>query len=120
MATDAEMPDMEGTSPLSSRSTHVWAHHDALLPHRYISSEFIDRHEDRRMLLIAHELCALVVLVDGVDEAAGMREIVEAFVHYELVPSGNRLMVTSRPEGVDVDEYKSRFVIVRLPLIACL
>ena len=85
---------------------------------RYISSEFIDRHEDRRMLLIAHELCALVVLVDGVDEAAGMREIVEAFVHYELVPSGNRLMVTSRPEGVDVDEYKSRFVIVRLPLMA--
>ena len=70
------------------------------------------------MLLIAHELCALVVLVDGGDEAAGMREIVEAFVHYELVPSGNRLMVTSRPEGVDVDEYKSRFVIVRLPLIA--
>ena len=49
-----------------------------------------------------------------------MREIVEAFVHYELVPSGNRLMVTSRPEGVDVDEYKSRFVIVRLPLMASL
>ena len=80
----------------------------------YISNEFIDRHEDRNMLLIAHELGSLVVLVDGVDEAAGMREIVEAFVHYELVVSGNRLMVTSRPEGVDIDDYRSRFVVVNL------
>ena len=80
----------------------------------YISSEFVERHEDRKMLLIAHELCACVVLVDGVDEAAGMRDIVEAFVHYELVPSGNRLMVTSRPEGVDIEDYKGRFVVVNL------
>ena len=80
----------------------------------YISSEFAEQHEDRQMLLIAHELCAIVVLVDGVDEAAGMRDIVEAFVHYELVPSGNRLMVTSRPEGVDIEDYKTRFVVVNL------
>ena len=37
--------------------------------------------------------------------AAGLRDIVEAFVHYELVPSGNRLVVTSRPEGVDLGDY---------------
>ena len=66
------------------------------------------------MLLIAHELRSIVVLVDGIDEAAGMRDIVEAFVHYELVTSGNRVMVTSRPEGVDVEDYKTRFVVVNL------
>ena len=66
------------------------------------------------MLLLAYELRALVILVDGVDEAAGMRDIVEAFVHYELVPSGNRLVVTSRPEGVDMEDYKTRFVVMNL------
>ena len=80
----------------------------------YISSEFVEMHEERKMLLTAHEMRACVVLVDGVDEAAGMRDIVEAFVHYELVPSGNRLMVTSRPEGVDIEDYKMRFVVVNL------
>ena len=54
------------------------------------------------MLLQAFDMRALIILVDGVDEAAGMRDIVEAFVHYELVTSGNRLVVTSRPEGVCV------------------
>ena len=43
-----------------------------------------------------------------------MREIVEAFVHYELVVSGNRLVVTSRPEGVDLDQYKTRFAVMNL------
>ena len=66
------------------------------------------------MLLQAYEVRALVALVDGVDEAAGMRDIVEAFVHYELVPSGNRLVVTSRPEGVDLEDYKTRFVVMNL------
>ena len=80
----------------------------------YISVEFIDRKEERTMLLQAWEMRALVILVDGVDEAAGLRDIVEAFVHYELVPSGNRLVVTSRPEGVDLDDYKTRFVVMNL------
>ena len=43
---------------------------------------------------------ALLILVDGVDEAASLRSHVEEFVHYELVPSGNRCLVTSRPEGI--------------------
>ena len=38
----------------------------------------------------------------------------QAFVHYEIVPSGNRLIVTSRPEGVDVNDYKTRFVVMNL------
>ena len=70
--------------------------------------------EERQMLLHAYDMRALVILVDGVDEAAGLREIVEAFVHYELVPSCNRLVVTSRPEGVDLEDYKTRFVVMNL------
>ena len=80
----------------------------------YISNQFADRKETCTVLLQAYEMRACVILVDGVDEAAGMRDIVEAFVHYELVPSGNRLMVTSRPEGVDIEDYKGRFVVVNL------
>ena len=66
------------------------------------------------MLLLAYEMRACAILIDGVDEAAGLREVVEAFVHYELVPSGNRLVVTSRPEGVDLEDYKTRFVVMNL------
>ena len=67
-----------------------------------------------QLLLLAYDMRALVILVDGVDEAAGMRVLVEAFVHYELVTSGNRLVVTSRPEGVDLEDYKQRFVVMNL------
>ena len=48
-------------------------------------------------------LRALVILVDGVDEAAELREIVEAFVHYELVRRATivvRLARGRRPRGL--------------------
>ena len=80
----------------------------------YINSEFGDRKEERHLLMLAYEMRCCVILVDGVDEAAGLREVVEAFVHYELVTSGTRLVVTSRPEGVDLEDYKSRFVVMNL------
>ncbi|KOO22422.1 putative leucine rich repeat protein [Chrysochromulina tobinii] len=80
----------------------------------YIDNQFADRKEERTMLMLAYEMRAVAILVDGVDEAAGMRDIVEAFVHFELVTGGNRLVVTSRPEGVDLDDYKSRFVVMNL------
>ena len=80
----------------------------------YVSKEFAGNTGALEMLLIAYELTAWAVLIDGVDEAAGMRDIVEAFVHYELVPSGNRLVVTSRPEGVDLGDYKTRFAVMNL------
>ena len=80
----------------------------------YISNQYAEQPEERQMLLHAYDMRALVILVDGVDEAAGLREIVEAFVHYELVPSCNRLVVTSRPEGVDLEDYKNRFVVMNL------
>ena len=54
----------------------------------------------REMLLQAYEMRALIVLIDGIDEAAGMKEAIEEFVHKEVAVSGNRLVVTSRPEGI--------------------
>ena len=66
----------------------------------------------RKMLSQAFEMRALVVLIDGVDEAAGLRDEIEEFIHQELVPSGNRVLVTSRPEGVTLPLYRARFVIV--------
>ena len=68
----------------------------------------------RSMLSQAFEMRALVVLIDGVDEAAGLRDEIEAFIHGELVPSGNRVLVTSRPEGVTLPLYHARFVIMNL------
>ena len=66
------------------------------------------------MLLQAHEMRALIVLMDGIDEAAGMKEAIEEFVHREVVASGNRLVVTSRPEGVRLELYVDRFIVINL------
>ena len=68
----------------------------------------------RQMLLQAHEMRALIVLIDGIDEAAGMKEAIEDFVHKEVSVSGNRLVVTSRPEGVRLDLYTDRFIVINL------
>ena len=86
-----------------------------LLP-RYIESVYSGKKYEtwREMLMQAYEMRALIVLLDGVDEAAGLRDEIEAFVHKELVPSGNRVLVTSRPEGVTLSLYMSRFVIMNL------
>ena len=39
---------------------------------------------EQTMLLQALQMRALVVLIDGVDEAAGMKEAIEEFVHKEV------------------------------------
>ena len=54
------------------------------------------------------------MLLDGVDEAAGLRDQIEAFVHKEIVPSGNRVLVTSRPEGVKLETYCKTFIVMNL------
>ena len=66
------------------------------------------------MLMQAYDMRALVVLLDGVDEAAGLRDQIELFVHKEVVPSGNRVLVTSRPEGVKLETYSKNFVVMNL------
>ena len=72
---------------------------------RYIESAYAGKKYDlwRKMLVQAYEMRALIVLIDGVDEAAGLRDQIEDFIHGDLVPSGNRILVTSRPEGVTLD-----------------
>ena len=83
---------------------------------RYIESVYSGKKYEAwcTMLMQAYEMRALIVLLDGLDEAAGLRDQVESFVHKELVPSGNRVLVTSRPEGVTLSLYMSRFVIMNL------
>ena len=57
--------------------------------------------DTREMLEQAFEMRVLVLLVDGIDEAAALREMMEELVVCSLVPAGFRVAVTSRPEGVE-------------------
>ena len=57
---------------------------------------------------------ALVIVLDGIDEAAGRRDSISSFVRDVLVLSGLRVVCTSRPESVRVQEFASRFVILDL------
>ena len=60
------------------------------------------------------EMRALILLIDGVDEAADLAHIVEDYVTSDLVPMGHPVVVTSRPEGVRLRLYASDFVIINL------
>eukprot|EP00929_Paragymnodinium_shiwhaense_P074635 TRINITY_DN38204_c0_g3_i1.p1 TRINITY_DN38204_c0_g3~~TRINITY_DN38204_c0_g3_i1.p1 ORF type:complete len:2282 (+),score=602.47 TRINITY_DN38204_c0_g3_i1:73-6918(+) len=68
----------------------------------------------RDMLVQAFELRALIVLLDGVDEAANVKQAVENFVTQTLVPTGIPLVLTSRPEGIRKRLYARDFVIMNL------
>jgi hypothetical protein len=65
------------------------------------------------MLLQAYQMRALVCCIDGVDEAAAMKGKIEDLVIERLVPTGIRTVVSSRPEGVRLERYKS-FVVLNL------
>ena len=69
---------------------------------RYIQSVYSGKKMEAwcEMLMQAYEMRALIVLLDGVDEAAGLRNLIEDFVLNSLVASGNRVMITSRIEGI--------------------
>ncbi|CAJ1957588.1 unnamed protein product [Cylindrotheca closterium] len=60
------------------------------------------------------EAQGLILLIDGVDEAAGKRQTIEEFIHDFLKPTGNRIVVTSRPEGVRLPLYCQDFSIIKL------
>ena len=62
----------------------------------WVKSEFEGSQRDA--IHVAYGLRALIVLLDGVDEAAGKREAVENLVLKSLVPMGQRVVVSSRPE----------------------
>ncbi|CAK0789892.1 unnamed protein product, partial [Prorocentrum cordatum] len=79
----------------------------------YIRREFTDA-PTRAMLTQAFDMRALVVMLDGVDEAANLKQAVEEFVTKTLVPMGMPLVLTSRPEGVRKRLYARDFVIMHL------
>ena len=80
----------------------------------YIRWKFDERPGERDMLLQAYDMRALIVLLDGIDEAAGFKHHIEDFLVNELVPMGMRTVATSRPEGVRLQLYQKRFVIMNL------
>jgi len=83
---------------------------------RYIQSVYAGKKYESwcEMLMQAYEMRALIVLLDGVDEAAGLRDQIDDFVHKDIVPSGNRVLVTSRPEGILLSSYIKTFVVMNL------
>ena len=85
-------------------------HTRSMLPW-YIEHNF--EGEERQMLLQAYELRALIVLIDGIDEGADLKERIEEFVVKKLAPAGLRVVLTSRPEGVKLELYED-FVIMNL------
>lgn len=79
----------------------------------YIQAEFPSG-DTRSMLEQAFEMRSLIVMLDGIDEAASMKLAVEDYVTKTLVPMGVPLLVTSRPEGIRKRLYSRDFVIMNL------
>jgi hypothetical protein len=87
---------------------------------QYLASEYADHPEWLSMLMMALEMRALVVVLDGIDEAAGRKANVSKLIREVLVPIGLRVMCTSRPEGVKKSAFAKSFVIFDLKCVALL
>ena len=71
----------------------------------------------REFLLQAYRMKTLVILVDGVDEAADLRDVLVDMLFSQLYASGQCLVVTTRPEGLSpeaFERFKGRFLILDL------
>ncbi|CAE7906762.1 unnamed protein product, partial [Symbiodinium microadriaticum] len=79
----------------------------------FIRTEY-PRGPTRNMLEQAFEMRSLIVMLDGIDEAANMKLAVEEFVTKTLVLMGVPLLVTSRPEGIRKRLYSRSFIIMNL------
>ena len=60
------------------------------------------------------EMRALVIVLDGIDEAAGQKKQIARFLREELVQKGFRVVASSRPEGVTLADYDAQFVALDL------
>ena len=67
-----------------------------------------------KMIEQALQMRAVVLLIDGVDEAAGLSQTIEDIVLQHIIPMGLRVVVTSRPEGVRLHLYRKHFVVLNL------
>ena len=66
------------------------------------------------MLTMAFEIRAVVLALDGIDEASGWRDYIQKLVLDVIVRMGQRLIATSRPEGVSLKHFQDTFVIIGL------
>ena len=66
------------------------------------------------LLAMAIEMRTLVLVLDGIDEAARLKDNISRLVREHLVPMGIRLLCTSRPEGVNREDFRAHFVILDL------
>ena len=54
--------------------------------------------DDKKVILHAYKMRSLIVILDGIDEAAAIKGYIEDLVLFELAPWGIRTVVSSRPE----------------------
>ena len=55
-------------------------------PHRYVKLHFPK--EQQKVIFQALHLRSLLILIDGIDEAAAQKTVVEDYIFSELVPKG--------------------------------
>ena len=93
---------------------------DAALLVQYVAREHSNglAEEERpkwvAMVAQALELRSLVLVLDGIDEAAGQRDAISRFIREVLVPHGLRVICTSRPEGVTIGDFQKDFTVMDL------
>ena len=83
---------------------------------QHIRTKFADWPETLAMLLHLLLRRQLLIVIDGVDEAADLSRSIEEFVLKQLVAEGHRVVVTSRYEGVRVDLYEDFCIMDLKPL----
>jgi hypothetical protein len=66
------------------------------------------------MLSQAMEMRTMLVILDGIDEAAGRRDAVTAFVRDVLIGGGFRVVCTSRPGAHLTSDFIDRCVLLNL------
>ena len=79
----------------------------------YIDVEYEGQPKTKDLLLQAYEARALVLCIDGVDEAAGLKTRIEDLITEKLNPMGIRVVASSRPEGVRLERY-AKFITMDL------
>ena len=79
----------------------------------YIEFVYAGEEKTVQMLRQAFELRGVVLLLDGIDEAGGRRQVLENFVLQVLCPMGIRIVATSRPDGMTL-KFCEAFTIMNL------
>ena len=71
-----------------------------------MTTKFADDPTHRSLLLDAYHSRRLVLILDGLDEAPSLKLLLQKFVCGPLIVSGTKVVVTSRPEGIDADTFR--------------